>query len=44
MQTLLTSRHLSKNFKIKIYRIIILSVVLYGCETYLTLMEDLILK
>jgi len=26
---------LSKNFKIKIYRTIILPVVLYGCETWL---------
>ena len=31
---------LSKNFKIKIYRTIILPVVLYGCETWsLTLRE-----
>ena len=31
---------LSKNLKIKIYRTIILSVVLYGCETWsLTLRE-----
>ena len=34
MQNLLSSRLLSKNLKIKIYRIIILSVVLYGCETW----------
>ena len=32
---------LSKNLKIKIYKIIILPVVLYGCETcYLTLREE----
>ena len=32
-QNLLSSRFLSKNLKIKIYRTIILPVVLYGCET-----------
>jgi len=32
---------LSKNFKIKIYRTVILPVVLYGCETWsLTLREE----
>ena len=32
---------LSKNLKIKIYKTIILPVVLYGCETwYLTLREE----
>jgi len=37
----LSSRLLSKNLKIKIYRTIILSVVLYGCETWsLTLREE----
>ena len=35
MQNLLSSRLLSKNLKIKIYRTIILPVVLYGCETWL---------
>ena len=40
VQNLLSSRMLSKNLKIKIYRTIILSVVLYGCETWsLTLRE-----
>ena len=40
MQTLLSSSLLSKNVKIKIYRTIILPVVLYGCETWsLTLRE-----
>ena len=40
VQNLLSSRLLSKNLKIKIYRIIILPV-LYGCETWsLTLREE----
>jgi hypothetical protein len=33
VQNLLSSRLLSENIKIKIYRTIILPVVLYGCET-----------
>ena len=33
MQNLLSSSLLSQNLKIKIYRYIILPVVLYGCET-----------
>ena len=33
MQNLLSSRLLSKNLKIKLYRTIIPPVVLYGCET-----------
>ena len=42
---LLLSRLLPKNLKIKIYRIIILPVVLYGCETWsLTLREERKLK
>ena len=41
VQNLLCSRLLSKNLKIKIYRSIILPVVLYGCETWsLTLREE----
>ena len=41
LQTLLSSRLLSKNLKIKIYKIIILPVLLYGCETWsLTLREE----
>jgi len=41
VQNLLSSRLLSKNTKIKIYRTINLPVVLYGCETWLlTLRED----
>jgi len=40
-QNLLSSRLLSKNLKIMIYRTIILPVVLYGCETWsLTLREE----
>jgi len=41
VQKLLSSRLLSKNIQIKIYRTIILPVVLYGCETWsLTLWEE----
>jgi hypothetical protein len=41
VQNLLSSRLPSKNVKIKIYKIIILPVVLYGCETLsLTLREE----
>ena len=41
VQTLLSSRLLSKNLKIKIYKTIVLPVVLYGCETWsLTLREE----
>ena len=37
----LSSRLLSENLKIKIYRTVILPVVLYGCETWsLTLREE----
>jgi len=36
----LTSRPLSKSLKIKIYRIIILSVVLYGCETWSLILRE----
>jgi hypothetical protein len=37
----LSSRLLSKNIKIRIYKIIILPVVLYGCETwFLALREE----
>jgi len=34
VQNLLSSSLLTKNLKIKIYRTIILPVVLYGCETW----------
>jgi hypothetical protein len=41
VQNLLSSSLLSKNIKIKIYRTIILPVVLYGCESLsLTLREE----
>ena len=41
VQTLLSSRLLPKNLKIKIYKTIILPAVLYGCETWsLTLREE----
>jgi hypothetical protein len=37
----LSGRLISKNLKIKIYRTVILPVVLYGCETWsLTLREE----
>ena len=40
VQTLLSSRLLSKNLKMKIHKTIILPVVLYGCEAWsLTLKE-----
>jgi hypothetical protein len=40
VQSILSSRLLSKNVKVKIYKTIILPVVLYGCETWsLTLRE-----
>jgi hypothetical protein len=40
VQTLLSSRLLSKNIKIRIYKTVILPVVLHGCETWcLTLKE-----
>ena len=41
MQNLLSSNLLSKNRKIKVYRTVILLVVLYGCETLsFTLSEE----
>jgi len=41
VQNLLSSRLLSKNLKIQIYRTIILPVVLYGCEAWsLTLRKE----
>ena len=41
MQNILSSSLLSKNLKIKIYRTVILPVILYGCETWsLTLREE----
>jgi hypothetical protein len=41
IQSLLSSRLLSRNVKVKIYKTIILPVVLYGCETWsFTLSEE----
>jgi len=40
VQNLLSSRLLSKNVKIKIYRAIILPVVLYGCETWSLILRE----
>ena len=41
MQNLFSSSLLPKNFKIKIYRIIILFIILFECETWsLTLREE----
>jgi hypothetical protein len=41
VQNLLSSRLLSKNVKVRIYKTIILPVILYGCETwYLTVREQ----
>ena len=41
VQNLLSSRLLSTNLKIEIYRTIILPIILYGCETWsLTLREE----
>jgi len=41
-QNLLSSRLLSKNFKVKIFRTIILPAALYGCETWsLTLRDEM---
>jgi hypothetical protein len=45
VQKLLSSSYLSKNVKIKIYRTIILPIVLYGSETwYPTLREESTLR
>jgi len=40
VQNLLSSGLLSKNLKIKIYRTIILPVVLYGCETWSFILRE----
>jgi hypothetical protein len=40
VQNLLSSSLLSKNTVIKIYRTIILPVVLYGCETWLLILRE----
>jgi hypothetical protein len=45
VQSLLSSRPLSRNVTVKIYKTIILPVVLYGCGTWsLTLREEHILR
>jgi hypothetical protein len=45
VQSLLSSRLLSRNLNVKIYKTIILPVILYGCETWsLTLREEQRLK
>jgi hypothetical protein len=40
VQNILSSGMLSKNVKVKIYRIIILPVVLYGCETWSLILRE----
>jgi len=40
VQNLLPSGLLSKNIKIKIYRTVILPVVLYGCEAWFLIFRD----
>ena len=40
VQNLFSSSLLSKNLKIKMYRTIILPVVLYGCETWSLTLRD----
>ena len=40
VQNLLSSKLLSKNLKIKIYRTIILPVVLCGCETWSLILRE----
>ena len=40
VQNLLSSKLLSKNTNFKIYRTIILPVVLYGCETWSLVLRD----
>jgi hypothetical protein len=45
VQSLLSSRLLSKNLKMRIFKTIILTVILYGCETWsLTLREEHMLR
>jgi hypothetical protein len=40
VQNLLSSRLLSKNVKIRIYKTIILAAVLYGCETWSLILRE----
>ena len=40
MHNLLSSTLLSKNLKIRIYRTIILPIILYGCETWSLILKE----
>jgi hypothetical protein len=40
VQNLLSSSLLSRNVKIKLYKIVILPVVLYGCETWSLMLSE----
>jgi hypothetical protein len=40
LQNLLSSSSLAKNLKFKVYRTIILPVVVYGCETWLLKLRE----
>jgi hypothetical protein len=40
VQSLLSSRLLSRNLKVKIYKTIILPVVLYGCESWSLILRE----
>jgi hypothetical protein len=40
VQSLLSSRLLSRNVKVKIYKTIIIPVVLYGCETWSLVLRE----
>jgi hypothetical protein len=40
VQNLLSSRLLSRNLKVKIYKTIILPLVLYGCETWSVMLRE----
>jgi hypothetical protein len=40
VQSILSSRLLSRNVKVKIYKTIILQVVLYGCETWSLMLRE----
>jgi hypothetical protein len=41
IRNLLSSRILSKNVKIRIYKTVLLPVVLYGCETWSLILRDI---
>jgi hypothetical protein len=40
VQSLLSSRLLSRNVKVKLYKTIILPAVLYGCETWSATLKE----